>query len=79
MPITPFQGTSEPGNALLRLRRKLRKRTSRSTNGQYAGGAEIMAPPYVDGGYRLTAIGILAHCVHMLNGQYSGSPRANFL
>ena len=27
-----------------------------------------MAPAYVDGGYRLTVIRVLAHCVHILEG-----------
>ena len=35
-----------------------------STNGQCVWRSRDMAPVYADGGYRLTAIRVLAHCVH---------------
>jgi hypothetical protein len=58
---------SEPRSALLRLCGKLRKRTAGPQMDSVLAEPRY-GPAYVDGGYRLTVIRVLAHCLHIPGG-----------
>ena len=61
------------------LQQAVRKRTSGPQMDSVLAEPRDMAPAYVDGGWKLTVIRVLAHYVPIPKGQYSGSPGSNFL